>query len=63
MKNNYSRAMKLYIEISESDDNELISIVHRYLKGEDIDLLKVEFAVRELKKRGYKPVITFKKER
>jgi len=62
MKNNYSRAMKLYIEISESDDGKLISLVRRYINGEDIEPLKVEFAVRELRKRGYKSTITFEKE-
>jgi len=58
----YLIGMMYYIEVQKSSDEELVSLIQRYFGGEQIDPRKVEFAIEELRRRGYKPVITFEKK-
>jgi len=62
MIGSYRKAMTLYVEISQKSDEELIDIVRKWFDGKEADIMKAEFATRELEKRGYKPTITFEKE-
>ncbi|MBW2561596.1 MAG: hypothetical protein JRE40_12185 [Deltaproteobacteria bacterium] len=61
MKHDYAKDMALYVEIQKSTDKELMDLVHSWFNGKEIDIRKIEFAVRELENRGYKPAITFER--
>ena len=61
--NKYVRDLYTYLKIQETKTEKLISLVLKYLKGEDIDVNFVEFALEELRRRGYEPVVKFEKIR
>jgi len=61
MIDNYRKAMALYVEISQKSDEELMNIVRSFVDGEEADAMKAEFAMRELRRRGYRLTVAFGK--
>ena len=52
--------IELFLKVKNSSDDELKNIVGKFLKNYDNPVL-AELAVKELKKRGYKACIEFKR--
>ena len=59
--NKYVRDLYTFLKVQETKTEELINLVLKYFKGEYIDVNFVEFALEELRRRGYEPVVKFEK--
>ena len=62
MIDNYRNVITLFIEFREKSDEELMNVVRSFADRKETDVLKAEFAMRELRGRGYKPTVAFEKE-